>query len=417
MKLFARYTRINLLITVIIFLLASVAFYFLLRYVLIEQVDASLRIEQREIEAYVQTHNRLPEVLSVKDQVITFVPATEEIKKRYFKTLPSYDEEEKEREHIRQIFFSIQADNQLYTATVSKSLEETNEITRSVILISTATIVLILVSTLLINRFILQKLWRPFYNALNTMREFRLEQSGQLLFPATDIDEFIVMNNTLQLATGKAQNDYQLLKEFTENASHELQTPLAIIRSKLDILIQDEKLSEAQSMAVQSADKAVQRLTRLNHSLLLLAKIENRQFAATSPVNMKQKTEEKLLQFQELWESRHLIIHTQLEEVNVEMNPALADILLNNLLSNALRYTTTGGHIDVVLNKQQLSVSNTASGEALQTAQMFSRFHKPVSAGEGNGLGLSIVKQICDASGHMVTYRFSENMHQFIISF
>ncbi|MFT3827955.1 MAG: HAMP domain-containing sensor histidine kinase [Chitinophagaceae bacterium] len=417
MKLFTRYTRINLLITVVIFLLASGAFYFLLQYVLVDQVDDSLKIEQHEIETYVQTHNRLPEIIPVKDQVIAFKPATEVIEKRHFRTTKVYSEEEKEYEHIRQIFFSITAGNQLYEATVSKSLEETNDIIRSVVIISTVTIVLILISTLLINRFLLRKLWQPFYNTLNVILGFKLGQDQQLSFPATDIDEFSFMNKALQQATGKAEQDYRILKEFTENASHELQTPLAIIRSKLDILIQDEKLSESQSLAVQSADKAVQRLSRLNQSLLLLTKIENKQFADTSSVNMKQKIEEKLLQFQELWENTHLGIDTQLEDVCLQMNAALADILLNNLLSNAIRYTATEGHINIELNKQSLTISNTAIDAALEKTQMFTRFHKPFSTGEGNGLGLSIIKQICDVSGYTINYSFTDRMHRFAINF
>src|SRR6185295_1048519 len=93
MKLFTKYTRINLLTTIIIFLLSATAFYFVIRYILINQVDNDLKIEEREIETYVKEHHTLPEPIPVKDQKISYALSDQDLKKRRFPP------EQIEREH------------------------------------------------------------------------------------------------------------------------------------------------------------------------------------------------------------------------------------------------------------------------------------------------------------------------------
>ena len=194
-----------------------------------------------------------------------------------------------------------------------------------------------------------------------------------------------------------------MLKEFTENASHEMQTPLAIIRSKLDLLIQDENLSEDQSKTMQSAYTAIEKLSRLNQSLLLLAKIENNQFAETTKINLKQKLEEKLDAFHELWQNQNISVSSSLKDASVDLNSELTEILLNNLLSNATRHNFSNGSIRIVLNEKQLEISNSSHEQELNSQQMFSRFFSQDKKNRYNGLGLSIIKQISDVSGFRFT--------------
>jgi signal transduction histidine kinase len=194
-----------------------------------------------------------------------------------------------------------------------------------------------------------------------------------------------------------------------------MQTPLAIIRSKLDLFIQHENLSEDQSKTMQSAYMAVEKLSRLNQSLLLLAKIENNQFAETSPVNFKQKLEEKTEDFHELWRSQNISVDTSLTDVLVNMNNELADILLNNLLSNATRHNFSGGFIKIELTRRQLKITNSSVQSQLDPERLFSRFYKQNENGK-NGLGLSIIKQICDISGFKIAYFFNNESHSFILA-
>jgi len=299
---------------------------------------------------------------------------------------------------------------------VAKSLEGTDDLTRSILLISLATILVILVTSLVINRVLLKKLWQPFYTSLDILKNFRVDKKQSLNFPSTQIDEFTFMNQTIGKTTNQAQQEYSLLKEFTENASHEMQTPLAIIRSKLDLLIQDENLSEDQSKTMQSAYTAIEKLSRLNQSLLLLAKIENNQYADTSRINLKDKITEKLDAFHELWQNQNISVTFSLKDATVNLNTELADILLNNLFSNATRHNFSNGTIDVALEEKQLKISNSSNEKELNSRQMFLRFFSQDRKSRYNGLGLSIIKQICDVSGISIQYLFSGNEHRFILT-
>ncbi len=420
MKLFTRYSRINLLATLAIFVLASIAFYFLLWFVMISQVDEDLKIEQREIETYVSKYGKPPEPINVKDQHVSSEPTSIKESVRHFSTVSFHEtdhEGESEREEFRQISFTLPVGDHWMLFKVSKSLEGTRDMNRSIILISLLTIVLILIVSLLINRWLLRRLWQPFYKSLAAVKEHRLGLKKMPAFDATGIDEFSLLNQTLEQFIGGAEKEYTLLREFTENASHELQTPLAIVRSKLDTLIQDEHLSESQSKAAQTAYEAIRKMARLNQSLLLLSKIENRQYSETSQFDMKTCVEEKMADWQDFWKEKNLRVDSFLESTPIVMNMELADILLNNLFSNATRHSPPGGSVEIRLANRQFRLSNTAAGEGLDTEKLFQRFSKGGQSTDQHGLGLSIVRQIATVSGIGIHYEFAGGNHIFIINF
>ena len=416
MKLLTKYSRVNVFATGIIFLAAGIAFYFALTFVLLNQVDDDLRIERDEITRYVSKYNRLPEEMKVKDQLISYTPVKIADKKNHFKNVDIKDSDDREAEKFRQLSFGMQAGGQWYEIKVSKSLEDTEDIAHSVLLIFFSTILLMLIASFIINRVLFKKIWNPFYQSLEKLKSFRVNKEEKLSLPPTGTDEFVFMNNTLQTLTQQAQNDYVALKTFSENASHEIQTPIAIIRSKLDLLIQEVGLTQKQSDSLESAYKAVQRLTILNQHLLLLAKIENGQFDAIREIRLDKQLEKKMEDFSELWQIKGLAIHSKVEPVALMMNTDLANILLNNLFSNATKYNYSNGELFIELEAKKLVIKNTSKETPLDNGKMFVRFFKPSQNGDGNGLGLSIIKQICDASGFTVAYDYQENLHVFTIN-
>lgn len=415
MKLFTRYFRVNLMATLLIFLLASIAFYYLLWYVMIRQVDEDLKIEQREIESYIIKYHRPPEPIVVKDQRISYESTSIREKIQHFNTIRLPDE--KEPEEFREIRFTLPVGNEWFLFKVAKSLESTEDMNRSIIFISFLTIILILVVSLLINRWLLHRLWKPFYNTISGIKKFRLGDKNIPEFTENRIDEFNLLNQTLDQFIQRAEKEYTLLREFTENASHELQTPLAIVRTKLDTLIQDENLSEAQSNAAQTAYEAIQKLARLNQSLLLLSKIENRQFSEIISVDFKKLVEGKMIDLQEIWQGKNLSVTSSLQSTNIQMNAQLADILLNNLFSNATRHTPESGSIHLELKDKKLIISNTAGNGPLDPEKLFKRFSTGGQSTDHYGLGLSIVQQIAEVSQNSVTYHFDHPRHIFTINF
>lgn len=417
MKLLSKYSRINLLAFIAIFIIASAAYYFTLNYLFVHQVDEDLKIEEQEIRSFVAEHNRMPEVIKVEDQVISFSQIPSSFKKRHFSTIEMVDPTEVngKPEPFRQLEFGVFADQVYYRVTVSKSMEQTRQLLNSVLLISFITILSILGISLLINRVLLKRLWMPFYKTLDKVNSFRLSDNASLKLDHSPIEEFEFMNRTLEHITQQTLAEYITLKTFSENASHEMQTPLAVIRSKLDLLIQDQHLTESQSRILEGTYRSIQKLTSLNQSLLLLARIDNRQYELKLPTSFKQRLEEKVQEFQELWNNQQITVDAEFDEATVIMNPQLADILFNNLLSNATRYNFPGGEILIELRPSELIISNTGKEISLDKDLLYKRFYKPGITGDHNGLGLSIIKQICDVSDLTIDYSFAQNRHRFSI--
>ncbi|MGB8194834.1 MAG: HAMP domain-containing sensor histidine kinase [Chitinophagaceae bacterium] len=415
MKLFTKYSRNIIAVTISIFLVASFAFYFTLKYVQLQQMDSDLEIEEEEIQLYIHKLGHLPTMMRVEDQFIQFTPVPERYTQRHFQKTEIHEKDGSDEDY-RQLVFGVEAQGKWYKVTVSKSMEETDHLIKATFGITAITICCILISLLLINRFVLKKLWNPFYKALDVVKQFKVNQDDALEFPTTNTEEFSVMIRTLEDTTQQAKVDYLALKTFSENASHEIQTPIAIIRSKIDLLIQDEKLTEKQDNILQSVLSAIQRLSRLNSSLLLLARIENNQYADAERIDLQQRAEKKIAAFQELWQMKNIQVNADLRPAEISMNKELADILLNNLFSNATKHNVENGKIDISLREGRLTVSNTSDEPPLDPARIFQRFYKPTQTKQNNGLGLSIIRQICEAFGLAVEYQRINDLHSFTIS-
>ncbi len=418
MKLLARYNRVNVLATVIVLLMSGLSYYFIIRYVLLNQLDEDLKVEEQEIIDYVSTNKSLPNPSNYKDQVVSFLQNDGQQVKRKFSSSTLFSKEENENITNRQIVFPMQVTGKNYTVTISKSEEETEDLIQLILLLTLAMVMVLLAVLFVINRFLLSKLWRPFNSTLRELKQFNLSNNTHLQLENTRISEFSDLNEAVTAMSNRVRQDYIALKTFTENASHEMQTPLAIINSKLDVLIQDETLNEHQMEQLQGIYNALDRLSNLNQSLLLLTKIENNQFNGKENIQLDQQVKEKLLQFEEWIQSKKLQVLANLQETGIQSNKQLTDILVGNLLNNAIRYTQPGGEISVTLKAGVLQVSNTSAIPALDAKKVFQRFYRHSNTNQdGNGLGLSIVKQICDMAGYTVAYDYNGNHHHFLIHF
>ncbi len=285
MKLIAKYNRVTIPIIIGILLISSIGYYFILHRILIYQLDKDLRIEQNEIFQHIKETGQLPETSDYKDQQISFYPTNLVELNTKYSTQDVYNKREHEMESFRRIDFLITQGGQHFIATVKKSQQETEDIVRMILLITFFIIAILLLILFVSNRFLLSKLWKPFRNTLEQLSQFNFISKNRIELQKTDIDEFKELNETVLFMTKKVTEDYQMLKGFTENASHEIQTPLAIIKNKIELLSQSENLTETQVNVLQRLDEAAARLSRLNQSLLLLAKIENLQFAHVDKID------------------------------------------------------------------------------------------------------------------------------------
>ena len=410
MKLFTQYNRITLWVLVLFFLLSSLVYFFLMRGLLFRELDQSLTKIERRIEDYVHLHHAFPVADSLDDLRITYTETSQAGGPQSFRLIPPT--EGKNSDNIRELSFFMESDHRWYKVTVSRNLEGINGNARMVMKTAAITLLVVIIASLFVNRLVFRKLWQPFYASIDAIGQFQLGNHSQMDFPDTSIEEFNFMNDHFSRMAARVNNEYLVLKEFTENASHEMQTPLAVIRSKLDLAIQDRNLSEVQSTTLQSAYASVKKLTSLNRSLLLIAKISNNQYSDNTVINVMEKLYDKIIQFRELWKDK-LNVTFDLSEAGITANPDLIDILLNNLFSNASKHNIHNGKVMIHLTGTTLEIKNTGRPDPLDETRMFQRFYKASLEDENNGLGLSIVKQICDLSGITSSYSFSGNMHAF----
>jgi signal transduction histidine kinase len=411
MKLFARYSRVNIIASMIALLLGSLTYYFIIRYVLIRQLDNTLKVEEAEILDFVRTRDRLPEPANYRDQQISFLEGTSGIERRFVDTVWT-DTRSGAHRPFRQLLFSVSAGGRIWHVTVGKSEEEANHLLGWILMVTLGMVVLLIAILFVANRWLLRRLWRPFYGTLESMRRFNLS-SRQSLPPAgagTGIDEFQSLDAAVRQMTDHILTDYDLLKQFADNASHEMQTPLAIINSKLDLMIQDSALGERHLRQLQAMYDAVGRLSKLNQSLLLLTKLGNNQFTQVEDLALAPLIEGKLGQLEDLIHAKGLRIDPSLDEVCIRMNAYLADILLNNLLVNAIHHNRQGGRIMIRLQQERLVISNSGDPLPFDAGILFNRFTRGQQS-EGTGLGLAIVKQICDNYGFPLQYSYEEGMH------
>lgn len=276
--------------------------------------------------------------------------------------------------------------------------------------------VVLAVAIVLTMRFISRRLWKPFDETLLRIEGFRLEDGKLPALPESDVEEFARLNRTLTALMEGSLASYRTQKEFTENASHELQTPLAVFQSKLDLLIQQPDLTRQQAELMQSLYETSNRLSRLNRNLLLLAKIDNRQYGQMETINLNNFLDGLLPSLECLTGS--ITFHKDFQSsLTIRANRPLLESLVNNLVVNAVRHNRPNGEITLALTGSQLIVSNTSDESALDETQIFNRFYRPSEKVKGNGLGLAIVRAICEYHGWTVEYRYEEEMHCFTVNF
>jgi signal transduction histidine kinase len=418
MKLLAKYNRVNIPITIATLLITGVGFYFIIHYVLVHQIDKDLRIEQQEIKHYIKEKKSLPEASNYKDQQIEFQPASDQFFKTKFSTEDKYNAVENEVESFRKLQFLISVNGQNYIAIVKKSQQETEDIIQLILIITFSVIIFLLLILFIANRFLLAKIWRPFNHILEQLKQFNLSSKNKIISQQTDIKEFRELNEAVLLMSEKVNKDYESLKNFTENASHEIQTPLAIIKNKIELLLQSENLDKTQINAIQSANDAASKLSKLNQSLLLLAKIENHQFENAEKVNFSKVINHCIENFEELAVIKNISIEKNIaDHIFIEINDSLAEILASNIILNAIKHNIQNGNIKIELTAQSMMVSNTGEEPPENTDRFFERFKRNSSSGDSIGLGLAIVKTICDTYGFSVSYSYKEGIHLVKVDF
>lgn len=271
---------------------------------------------------------------------------------------------------------------------------------------------------LLFSFLISRKLIHPFKKILNNLKEFNLKNDKPINLPETSTKEFKELNLFIREMTQKARQDYISLKEFSENASHEMQTPLAVAKGKLEILLESSDLTNEQLHLIQDAQNSITKLSKLGQALSLLTKIENQEFSNIAPINISAIVTDGVTQFKEIANLKGLNIESSIEpEVFVNIEPSLADILVGNLLKNAIQHNTERGFVKIILTKTSLEVANPGKKPNIPTRFFFERFKKDDQTSGTLGLGLPIVKKICEVNKLQINYHYHDGLHRINVEF
>jgi signal transduction histidine kinase len=412
-------TKINirfLAVTFLVFSVAGVLFYLALGRVVDQNIREMLESRKAYIILNLQQNQPISDLLESPDHSI-FIKRVEKTgeNKRFSDTL-AYDQEEKELIPFRKMTFSAHSGDKQYEVVLLQSLLESEDLQMVIVSFMIALFGLVLLALFFLNRWLSNKAWNPFFKSLSVLNHWKIGENQAVSFDRTGISEFDQLNGTLENMMQKIQADFVNLKEFTENASHEIQTPLAIIKSKLEMVLQDKTLSDQQHQRIHAAFESANRLSKLNEALLLLSKIENQQFVETAEIDICQLIQSRLEYLEELFALKQIDVSVHLDQrVVFVLNPLLADILINNLLSNALRHNIEKGKIIISSENQEITILNTSEQAEMDVSRLFRRFAKQTTTSESNGLGLAIAHEICNNYNLQLKYFYSDDMHHMTI--
>jgi signal transduction histidine kinase len=417
MKLLSKFTRVSLAISLVIFIIGGFIYFETISYLSDQQLDRDLTEEYGEMINFINQHQRFPKPFEFDSYEAKFKRIGQLSQPNHFIDTVVLAHSGDKTISCRAIIAVIPFKGTNYLMTIVESKEATQTLIQLVFTITLILVILLLLALLITNRILFKKIWQPFYVLLGYLRDFSLtRESKQAFADSSKITEFNELKLAINLMEERAKGEYESLKSFTENASHEMMTPVALINSKLDNLIQDESLNETQLEQLKDVYSASRRLSQLSQSLLLLVKIDNRLMHDIAEVELSTCIENKVKQFEDFLQSKNIEVKLSLSHKTIKGSIYLIDILLSNLFSNAIRHNYKGGEISITLDKERLTVDNTGANELLDSGKIFERFQKsPLS--KGTGLGLTIAKNICLSYGYKLEYQFAAPYHRFIVLF
>ncbi len=277
--------------------------------------------------------------------------------------------------------------------------------------------IILLFSFMLINIFVFKRSTKPFFSLIHWLENNRLGDSESAVPDvSTTTLEFQKLNDAIAGYARHSEEVYQQQKQFISNASHEVQTPIAICMSRVEALMEDERLSGEQMEQLAKMHSALEYVARLNKSLLLLSRIDNNQFRECSRIDITSLMQRYLEDYKEVFGYRDIDVKFLEEDKFMAcMNSTLAEILVTNLIKNAFVHNVDGGCIEIESGGRYLEIRNTTQGEPLDSVHIFERFYQGKKKEGSTGLGLAIADTICRHSNLVISYNFFENLHCFRI--
>lgn len=410
MKFLTKINRNYLILLTLTLLIVTISAFFILNKIILHTTKNNLIEQELLIKKQIAEKSEIPNIYPIIEVKKVLKPF---YSKPTFKEIQIKNIKEDEMEQYLEYSNNFQINNVNYSIKLRQSTFEREDL----VSLLTKSLSILLLALFIISFFVSRKInktvWVDFEKNLLEIENFSFTSNKPLQLIHSDIDEFDRLNKVVNNLTEKLERDYLSLKEFSENASHEIQTPLSIVLLNLEEILQQD-LNEETFKKVLTSINALKRLSTLNQSLILLTKIENKQFLADKTINFNELVVRKTEEFSSLFETKN--IKVELELVNdfvVKMNEQLAEILVNNLFSNAIRHNVNKGEIRISITETEFKICNFGDQNSLTNDNIFKRFTKGNS--KSYGLGLAIVKNICETNQLEIHYSKS-NLHCFSIT-
>jgi len=410
MKFLTKINRNYFLLLTLILIGVSIPGYFVIQVIILKDAKENILEKEYLIEKHLLKTGDIPNIYpTIEVKIID----RKTIEKPLFKEVLIENENEEELEPFLEYSNQVKIGDQYYSIKLRQSSFERADLA----IILALFLFILLLSAFGISFFITKKMnksiWAEFEHNLREIENFSFSENKKLNLVNSDIEEFDRLDRVVNNLTEKLRSDYLSLKEFTENASHEIQTPLSIVLLNLEEVLQQEMTADTFKKVVSSIN-AIKRLSTLNQSLILLTKIENRQFKADKILIINDIVRRKVQEFETFFETKKLKIELHLEQdFKLKINEQLAELLIGNLLSNAVNHNIPGGSIRIFIQEKELKICNTGETNSLTDKTIFNRFAKGNS--KSYGLGLAIVKNICETYNLEIHYSTNE-LHCFTIT-
>ena len=327
-----------------------------------------------------------------------------------------YIHEKKETEPAR-VLTACFADTHgaMYRLQVTMPTFEREDLLSSVFWHILVLFVAVVLTIFLATIFVFHRSMQPLYSLLGWLGRYVPGRGVENFPPSPSVVEFRSLIDSARDTITRAESYFEQQKQFIGNASHELQTPLAVLGNRIEWLLDNTPLSDEQAAELNKMQQALRRLVRINRTLLLLAKIDNGQFPDVTDVNIAALIRDEAETYSEIYAGRGIECSVDLpQSLTLRMNEELASVFVTNLLKNAFLHSSDGGKISIYTIGDKLYFTNSGS-EPLDSARLFHRFYKQGKTG-CTGLGLALVGSIARSYKMEVKYSFEAGRHIFTVS-
>jgi len=420
MKLNNKILLLNLVLSAAVLVITGVGMYYLVFNTVYDELDNHLLQHKTDIMEQVQA-----EPSSIEDirnlgglgsyewvEIEEIDSSVAPVGNNYATIDTTRNEYDLAPEAYRRLSTQMTVANTTYSLKIYEEVAAWENISMTILLSVLAGLLIWILLLYLINQIAFERTLKPFYDTVDKLETISKPSDFDEKFPESTTYEISVLNQALNTMMFQISSTFEEQKKFIQNASHELLTPLSIIRQKSEkILSQADELDETTLKSAHDIHQTAVRLTRLSNSLLLISRVENKQYDIEGEVRINDVVGDVLDELQDFISMKNINVSFKEDaDADVRGNRELIHSAIYNIVQNAVKFSPNDSVLQIRIGggsgRYELQVADEGPGIPNDLKiSMFDRFKKSngygnrLGSNSGNGLGLSIVKSICSLHG------------------